>query len=328
MKATISITLLFACCFLTFCPFSLGDDSPFYSIEEKHYILKKAGQDGQIERLEWEADLSTRDHFQNLPWITLLNYDRDGDGLVGVNEFYKYIDVRKKSAARPPLAGPGSETLDQRVSIPLVGDQDLGFMRTDPSDRDNGMLFRHAQVALSTKFQKRPDPVQAVKVENRRIERLNAITDRRRTAALRMAREPGGNSAKFRDLFRSRLVKYRLSRSGPAETSGRKGFAVSPHKAGSQRVRGSGSNQRRDTLQQAKIRKGSQSRDSRDKSKAGISSPSQIGRTGDLRRSREASDLKGLLPPSRNSDKRETSPPQNQHKKSNPSDKARATRKR
>lgn len=270
-------------------------DSPFSSPEEKRTILRIAGRDGMIERAEWEADMTRQGDLSDLTWEKLQSFDLDGDGTIGVNEFYRYIDRRMKSAAGPDPIGTARSTEDRTRLLAAVraqgGDDEATVF-------DRRMLFQRAQFARRTKFQQRTDPEREEALRRLREERLQEITTERRLAAARNAimNAQGEDPDRLRNLYRARLVKHRISKTGESEGR-RQGLADSLRR--SSRQNDDDANRRRQMLQDAQRSDSRVGTDPRRRYQSELDSSRGDRSSRDSLRSREASNIRELIPPSR-----------------------------
>lgn len=269
----------------------LADDSPFSSIEERNFVLSTAGLDGQIDQGEWNVD---RPFFQNLTWENLRTYDHDGDGLIGVNEFFRFV----KHSPRFPDAPVGV------ASKPLTGDQPA--MRTAsltmevPARKEQVLtrrqLFQRTHIARRTKFMKPLNPDVDFIAEKQRAEQLKVITDKRRYAASQRPSKSGEEKRKLRDLYKSRLVKNRFSSTSAAEPSNKRSSLKNS------RNRSSGADEgpswRRSMLND-RLQRGR----SQDQSGGGATTPPPSSNPREVQkqspRVREASNIRSLIPKSK-----------------------------
>ncbi len=296
-------------------PDAIGQDqrSPFSSPAEKNFILRTAGRDGQIERMEWEANQTDRGHFKYLDWNKLLNFDLDGDGLVGVNEFYSYIERRlaatsgnskdeEVKADSRRTRTPSDLDLSDRIRAVAFNSSGLNT----PSGLDRRRLFRHSQIAQRIKFQRKADPQKLEEIDRRRREQLVSMSERRRVASMESARRASANPERIRDIYKARLVKHRLSRSDSGTSSLRNSLIDARRRGTAQEDPMA---RRRDQLQESR-RRGTPALDVRERynSVRRPLRPTQLGTTRDTR-TREASDIRGLMPPSTGNKSRAATPP-------------------
>lgn len=269
---------------------ALAGDSPFSSIEERNFVLSTAGLDGQIDQSEWNVD---RPYFQNLTWENLRTFDHDGDGLIGVNEFLRFV----KHSPRFPDTPVGT------ASQPLTGDQPVmktaGLTTAVPAQKEQVLtrrqLFQRAHIARRTKFMKPLNPEVDFIAEKQRAEQLKVITDKRRYAADQRPGKSGEEKRKLRDLYKSRLVKNRFSSTSVAEPGNKRASLKSSR---SRSAADEGPSWRRSMLNDRMQRGRSQ-----DQSGGRSTSPPPSTRPKDVQkqtpRVREASNIRSLIPRSK-----------------------------
>ncbi len=275
--------------------------SPFSSPEEKRFILKMAGRDGQIDKREWEENATDRGRFKFLSWDSIQDFDLDGDGLIGVNELYRYVEWRVKSARAGSENDPShgeSNPMGSSASRILAAQKDYFS-----SEFDRGMLFRRAQFARRTKFRAQPDPQEELELNVARMKQLEEITEQRRAATRDLAKGTLSKDemSSLRRVYQSRLVKNRLpaasSASSDISSSRRRALTSSQNRLS---VKSDDLNRRRDALLNKKQKAaGAQSEQRRrDMINAQETHGSSRRDYRSTPRSRETSNIRGLIQPS------------------------------
>lgn len=187
---------------------SQAQKAPFSSMEEKRFILQLAGRDGRLEKREWESSIRNRNdkgYFKGISWKQLSASDIDGDGMVGVNEFYRYIDKRFKATQSKKQKGSNDLRLrnaNANLSAPLNPD-------SARSKIDRRKLFQRAQIAKRTKFQNRIQPEQDAAYSKSRQDHLNTIRKRRIAATADIHVTSRDELSRLKNIYKSRIVKNR-----------------------------------------------------------------------------------------------------------------------
>jgi hypothetical protein len=269
----------------------LADDSPFSSADERNFVLRTAGLDGQIDQTEWTAD---RPHFQNLTWQSLQSYDQDGDSLISLNEFFRFVKHQ------PNLPDGMAGTAVQPGTRPALRTASLTMDAPAPKKTQvltRRQLFQRAHIARRTKFMKPLNPDIDFLAEKQRAEQLKVMTDRRRDAADQLTSKTGEERRRLRDLYKSRLVKNRFSAASPEESGSTKRA-----KLNSTRNRSSGSSEGpswRRALLNDRMQRGR----SKDQPDGGTANPLPSSRSKEIQkqtpRTREASNIRNLIPRSK-----------------------------
>ena len=183
-----------------------------------------AGRDGLIEEGEWNDSRFTDaagTAFEDLTFSQLLTSDLDGDGLVGVNEFYRFLNHRNKAAKSTTTDGESSASNDESETTTQPGVSSVSPYRdtldtrlraapaTDRKTSDQRMLFERAQIARRTKYQVAQSSRIEPEVIQRRKAHLDSIRERRQRATETIHVGSKKELARLRDIYKARLVRNR-----------------------------------------------------------------------------------------------------------------------
>ncbi|MBU0754914.1 MAG: hypothetical protein KJ645_07220 [Planctomycetes bacterium] len=275
-------------------------DSPFTSQEEKTFLLKLAGRDGLIDQAEWNE--SNRDEerafFKEVSWNSLNSYDFDHDGRISLNEFFDHlVAVRQKnsssrSGSAVPSEGPvPGVTLRSGLRGAVPGDP----LRNDSLETNSLRLGRRAQIAKNIKLQNQGDSLEDSRVQEDLMTRRKILQARRRYASAMDSTKPAASQNNIRDLFKSRIVKDRLSRMPDAEPATRSSLSHPRLSAPPEGTRG----RPRDDAEAMEKTRASTDR------RAQVPSRDLQNNNRPRPDARDAADIRDLIPPSQESSRSE-----------------------
>jgi len=290
--------------------FSIDKKTPFSSPDEKRFLLTLAGRDGQIDVSEWETSLDLRKekgYFKKISWGQISSADLDGNGSVNVNEFYRYLDRRLRSAQK---SNTKKDNANNNNASNIKSQRPFpNLMRASVDDSssviDRRMLFQRAKIAKRTKFQNTSNPQKKMMIQRKRQEHLKSIREKRRneTAGVKITKKEDLES--LRNMYKCRLVKNRREAVNPRAESSRRSELDMTRRKGVQQEE---VNRRRKLFnvnrRRAEEQPSRRNSDSLSKPRGNDSSSSSNRGA----RSKKPSDIRGLIQPKNTPTKRSRTP--------------------